>query len=220
MDMPADFALKATLPPFSGKGAAMLIFVIPGYQSGQRLASLKSAMVSCGEALIWTLRCTIAIVDLLALSCVVPLRDARVRSSALSPVSLLLRTRTTSAQDLAPAIARRRAWAYSALLRITLSTSPPGRGGRVVDGRSPPQLAASPPRRRSHASSRTVSPRPATCQYRPPGSCRSSSPFGSKPRDRGASSHRRTTRRTHAGQSSAEDKLLQAHRRRPPLPPS
>jgi hypothetical protein len=32
-------------------------------------------MVSCGEALIWTLRCTIAIVDLLAL-CVVSLRDA------------------------------------------------------------------------------------------------------------------------------------------------
>ena len=38
----------------------MSISVIPGYQSGQRLASLKSAMVSCGEALIWTLRCTIA----------------------------------------------------------------------------------------------------------------------------------------------------------------
>src|ERR1035437_2638156 len=75
MDMPADFTLKATLPPSSGKGAAMSISVIPGYQSGQRLASLKSAMVSCGEALIWTLRCTIAIVDLLALSCVVPLRD-------------------------------------------------------------------------------------------------------------------------------------------------
>ena len=54
----------------------MSISVMPGYQSGQRLASLKSAMVSCGEALIWTLRCTIAIVDLLALSCVVPLRDA------------------------------------------------------------------------------------------------------------------------------------------------
>src|SRR3954465_5846375 len=186
MDMPADFALKATLPPTSGKGAAMLISVIPGYQSGQRLASLKSAMVSCGEALIWTVRCTIAIVDLFALSFVVPLRDAAgpigcgrtgqdhrrapglstdrpflreqqrdgpvraadigpdrpsrhdgclggqagapalrgtqgrllsqlVRSSALSPVSLLLRTRTTSAQDLAPAIARRRAWACSAL---------------------------------------------------------------------------------------------------------
>jgi hypothetical protein len=32
----------------------MSISVIPGYQSGQRLASLKSAMVSCGEALIWT----------------------------------------------------------------------------------------------------------------------------------------------------------------------
>ena len=31
---------------------------------------------------------------------------------------------------------------------ITLLTSPPGRGGRAVDGRSPPQLAASPPRRR------------------------------------------------------------------------
>jgi hypothetical protein len=38
----------------------MSISVIPGCQSGQRLASLKSAMVSCGEALIWTLRCTIA----------------------------------------------------------------------------------------------------------------------------------------------------------------
>jgi hypothetical protein len=46
----------------------MSTLVMPGYQSGQRLASLKSAMVSCGEALIWTLRCTIAIVDLPALS--------------------------------------------------------------------------------------------------------------------------------------------------------
>src|SRR4051812_46269049 len=61
VDMPADFTLKVTLPPSSGKGAAMSISVMPGYQSGQRLASLKSAMVSCGEALIWTLRCTIAI---------------------------------------------------------------------------------------------------------------------------------------------------------------
>src|SRR5436190_21902386 len=69
MDMPADFTLNATLPPSSGKGAATLISVIPGYQSGQRLASAKSAMVSCGEALTWTLRCTIAIADLLALSC-------------------------------------------------------------------------------------------------------------------------------------------------------
>src|SRR5262245_10462217 len=67
--MPADFTLKATLPPFSGKGAAMLSSVMPGYHSGQRLASLKSAMVSCGEASIWTLRCTIAIVDLLARLC-------------------------------------------------------------------------------------------------------------------------------------------------------
>jgi hypothetical protein len=34
-------------------------------------------MVSCGEALIWTLRCTIAIVDLPALCCVsLCLRDA------------------------------------------------------------------------------------------------------------------------------------------------
>jgi hypothetical protein len=49
--------LKAILPPSSGKGAATLISVIPGYQSGQRLASLKSAMVSCVGALIWTLRC-------------------------------------------------------------------------------------------------------------------------------------------------------------------
>jgi hypothetical protein len=72
MDMPADFTLKLTFPPASGKGAAMLISVIPGYQSGQRLASLKSAMVSCGEALIWTFRCTIAIVDLRVLSFVVP----------------------------------------------------------------------------------------------------------------------------------------------------
>src|SRR6266480_6932265 len=63
MDMPADFTLKATLPPSSGKGAVMLVSVRPGYHSGQRLASLKSAMVSCGEALICTLRCTIAIVD-------------------------------------------------------------------------------------------------------------------------------------------------------------
>jgi len=61
MDIPADFTLKTTLPPFSGKGAVTLISVIPGYQSGQRLASLRSVMVSCGEALIWTLRCTIAI---------------------------------------------------------------------------------------------------------------------------------------------------------------
>src|SRR5450755_3368881 len=69
MDMPADFALKATLPPTSGNGPVMVSSVMPGYQSGQRLASLKSAMVSCGEALIWTLRCTIAIVDLLARLC-------------------------------------------------------------------------------------------------------------------------------------------------------
>ena len=55
---------------------------------------------------------------------------------------------------------------------ITLATSPPGRGGRAVDGRSPPQLAASPPRRRSHARARTVSPRPATWHYRPPRSWR------------------------------------------------
>jgi hypothetical protein len=41
----------------------MLGPVRPGYHSGQRLASLNSAMVSCGEALTWTLRCTIAIVD-------------------------------------------------------------------------------------------------------------------------------------------------------------
>src|SRR3954465_3587040 len=85
MDIPADFALKATLPPSSGKGAAMLISVIPGYQSGQRLASLKSAMVSCGEALIWTVRCTIAIVDLLPLLCVVPLRDAAGSIAATGP---------------------------------------------------------------------------------------------------------------------------------------
>src|SRR5947199_3875148 len=78
MDMAADFTLKVTLPPSSGKGAAMSISVMPGYQSGQRLASLKSAMVSCGEALIWTLRCTIAIVDLPALCCRTPFRHARV----------------------------------------------------------------------------------------------------------------------------------------------
>src|SRR5438445_13791115 len=76
IDMPADFTLKATLPPSSGKGAAMSISVMPGYQSGQRLASLKSVMVSCGEALIWTLRCTIAIVDLLALFVSSRSRDA------------------------------------------------------------------------------------------------------------------------------------------------
>ena len=50
IDMPADFTLKTILPPLSGKGAAMSISVMPGYQSGQRLASLKSAIVSCGEA--------------------------------------------------------------------------------------------------------------------------------------------------------------------------
>src|SRR3954452_2369386 len=73
--MPAAFTLKTTLPPVCGNGAAMSISVIPGYQSGQRLASLKSAIVSCGEALISTLRCTIAIVDLLAPSRGVPLHD-------------------------------------------------------------------------------------------------------------------------------------------------
>src|SRR5205085_7940573 len=75
MDMAADFTLKVTLPPASGKGAAMSISVMPGYQSGHRLASLKCAMVSCGEALIWTLRCTIAIVDLPFLYCRTPCRD-------------------------------------------------------------------------------------------------------------------------------------------------
>src|SRR4051794_20900079 len=60
MVMPADFTLKSTLPPFSGKGAATSIETMPGYQSGQRLASLISAMVSSGDALIWTSRCTIA----------------------------------------------------------------------------------------------------------------------------------------------------------------
>src|SRR5258708_1877708 len=69
MDMPADFILKATLPPSSGKGAVVLSSVMPGYHSGQRLASLKSAMVSCGEALIWAFRCTIAIVGLLPRLC-------------------------------------------------------------------------------------------------------------------------------------------------------
>jgi hypothetical protein len=69
MDMLADFTLKATLPPSSGDGAATFISVIPGYHSGQRLASLKNAIVSCGEALTVTSRCTIPIVvDLLALS--------------------------------------------------------------------------------------------------------------------------------------------------------
>src|SRR4051812_19401719 len=65
MDMPADFTLKSTLPPFSGKGAETSIWTIPGYQSGQRVASLKSRMVSNGGALMWTSRCTIAIGDLL-----------------------------------------------------------------------------------------------------------------------------------------------------------
>src|SRR5438067_10225100 len=82
MDTPADFTLKVTLPPTSGKGAAMLISVMPGYQSGQRLESLKSAMVSFGEALIWTLRCTIAIVDLRDLSFVVPPGVRRLGQSA------------------------------------------------------------------------------------------------------------------------------------------
>src|SRR3954454_8135500 len=83
MDMPADFTLKATLPPSSGKGAAMSISVIPGYQSGQRLASLTSAIVSCGEASMSTLRCTTAIVDLLAPSRGVPLhRPIRAREPA------------------------------------------------------------------------------------------------------------------------------------------
>src|SRR3954447_22767832 len=42
---------------------------MPGYQSGQRLASLTCAMVSGGEALTLTLRCTIAIENpLLAVS--------------------------------------------------------------------------------------------------------------------------------------------------------
>ena len=85
MDMPADFTLKATLPPSSGKGAATSIFVIPGYQSGHRPASLKSVMVSCGEAWIWTLRCTIAIVDLLALACVVPLRGGWAEAGRAGP---------------------------------------------------------------------------------------------------------------------------------------
>src|SRR4029077_17416717 len=63
-----DFTLKATLPPCSGKGAVISISVIPGYQSGQRLASLKRAIVSWGEAFIRTSCCTTAIVDLLARS--------------------------------------------------------------------------------------------------------------------------------------------------------
>jgi hypothetical protein len=42
---------------------------MPGYHSGQRLASLNNAMVPCGEALIWTSRCTIVIADLLARFC-------------------------------------------------------------------------------------------------------------------------------------------------------
>lgn len=66
IDMPADFTLKTTLPPLSGKGAVMSIRVIPGYQSGQRLASLRSSIVSSGEALIWTSRCTSAIGDSLS----------------------------------------------------------------------------------------------------------------------------------------------------------
>src|SRR4051812_13470281 len=61
MDMPADFTLKSTFPPFSGKGADTSIWTIPGYQSGQRVASLKSPMVSSGGASMWTSRCTIAI---------------------------------------------------------------------------------------------------------------------------------------------------------------
>jgi len=76
--MPADLTLNTTFPPSSGKGSVMLICVIPGYQSGQRPASLKSAMVSCGEALIWTLRCTIAIAGLpLSVSCLATARRRR-----------------------------------------------------------------------------------------------------------------------------------------------
>ena len=67
--------LEGDLAPTSGKGATMTSSSCPDTNSGQRLASLKSAMVSRGEAVIWTLRRTIAIVDLLALCCVVPLRD-------------------------------------------------------------------------------------------------------------------------------------------------
>jgi hypothetical protein len=44
------------------------------HECGHRLASLNSAIVSYGEASIWILRCTIAIVDLLALACVPPVR--------------------------------------------------------------------------------------------------------------------------------------------------
>jgi hypothetical protein len=51
MDMPADFALKVALHPSLGEErAATSICVRPGYQSGRRPASLKSAMVSSGEA--------------------------------------------------------------------------------------------------------------------------------------------------------------------------
>src|SRR5947209_16587548 len=61
MDTPADLTLKVTLPPSSGKGAAIWISVMPGYQSGQRPASLSAAIVASGVALIFTLRCTVAI---------------------------------------------------------------------------------------------------------------------------------------------------------------
>src|SRR5215213_10242617 len=60
MVRPADFTLKITLPPVSGNGAAMSIDVIPGYQRGQRVASLSRSMTACGDALIWTLRFTTA----------------------------------------------------------------------------------------------------------------------------------------------------------------
>src|SRR5450631_2942432 len=82
----------------------MSISVIPGYQSGQRLASLKSAMASCGEALIWTLRCTIAIVDLLALSCVVPLRDGTGRAAGIEPDLPSCHDRSLGGQAGAPAL--------------------------------------------------------------------------------------------------------------------
>jgi hypothetical protein len=73
MDTPADLTLKVTLPPFSGNAGATWISVMPGYESGQRLASLSNAIVSAGDALISTLRCT-STIGLLALSCVAGLR--------------------------------------------------------------------------------------------------------------------------------------------------
>src|SRR6266699_2177140 len=139
MDMPADFTLKTTLPPSSGKGAAMSISVMPGYQSGQRLASLKSAMVSCGEALIWTLRCTIAIVDLPALCCRTPFRHAR----SLCPRRLLLGAICEHPLGLIP-----HAWSGRFSIARAADRNTPASPGEAGAGRAPRETLAARPDRR------------------------------------------------------------------------